>query len=314
MSFASLVDRVESSDFGHFIRRFFPEEKIQKITLNIASTCPNRDGSKGRGGCTYCNNKAFSPAFANAQASISEQIKKGIDFFRYKYPSMRYLAYFQTYTSTYGRSVEELIALYEEALQHPLIVGIIIGTRPDCMPGELLNYLSELSKKVFVLVEYGVESTSNASLERVKRGHTWEESRNIIQETARRGILVGAHLILGLPGETYEQMLNHARELSSLPLSLLKVHQLQIVAHTPMAMEYANHPEHFEFFTPEEYANLCLDFLELLSPLITIDRFVSQTPPELLIAPQWKLKNYAFTALLRKRAEERERHSVKNEK
>ncbi|MDO4722706.1 TIGR01212 family radical SAM protein [Porphyromonas circumdentaria] len=310
MTTTSLFDRVSSSDFGHFIKRFFPNEKIQKITLNVATTCPNRDGNKGRGGCTYCNNKAFSPAFANAQDSISEQLKKGIEFFRYKYPSMRYLAYFQTYTSTYGRSIQELITLYEEALQHPLVVGIVIGTRPDCMPQELLKYLSELSKKVFVLVEYGVESTCNRSLERVKRGHTWEQSQEVIIETARRGILVGAHLILGLPQESYQEMLSHAENLSTLPLSLLKVHQLQIVAQTPMALEYASHPEEFQFFTPEEYADLCLDFLEHLSPHITVDRFVSQTPPELLIAPRWELKNYAFTALLKKKAIQREKASL----
>ncbi|MBB6275711.1 TIGR01212 family radical SAM protein [Porphyromonas circumdentaria] len=310
MTTTSLFDRVSSSDFGHFIKRFFPNEKIQKITLNVATTCPNRDGTKGRGGCTYCNNKAFSPTFANAQDSISEQLKKGIEFFRYKYPSMRYLAYFQTYTSTYGRSIQELITLYEEALQHPLVVGIVIGTRPDCMPQELLKYLSELSKKVFVLVEYGVESTCNRSLERVKRGHTWEQSQEVIIETARRGILVGAHLILGLPQESYQEMLSHAENLSTLPLSLLKVHQLQIVAQTPMALEYASHPEEFQFFTPEEYADLCLDFLEHLSPHITVDRFVSQTPPELLIAPRWELKNYAFTALLKKKAIQREKASL----
>lgn len=308
----SLVERVAISDFGHFIKGYFPEEKIQKITLNIASTCPNRDGSKGIGGCTYCNNRAFSPSFAHAQNSISTQIERGIEFFRYKYPSMRYLAYFQTYTSTYGRSMEELVALYEEALQHPLIVGIVIGTRPDCMPQALLDYLSELSKKAFVLVEYGIESTCNTTLARVNRGHTWEISKKTIMETARRGILVGAHLILGLPGESRSQLLAHADELSTLPLSILKIHQLQIVAHTSMAKEYNAHPEHFHLFTPEEYADLCLDFLERLSPHITVDRFVSQTPPNMLIAPRWELKNYAFTALLKKKAVEREKNQHLN--
>ncbi len=302
----SLKSRVESSHFGHFIASFFPNEKVQKITINIGATCPNRDGSQGRGGCTYCNNNSFSPAFADGKKSVKEQIEKGISFFQHKYPKMKYLAYFQAYTSTYGRSVEELIALYEEALSYPNIMGLVIGTRPDCMPLALLDYLEDLAKKRFVLVEYGVESTLNTTLEKIQRGHTYEISVESIKETSRRNILVGAHLILGLPNETHNDFIDHARNLSLLPLDLLKIHQLQIVKHTIMAKEYANSPEEFHFFTAEEYAELCLDFLEVLSPHISVDRFVSQTPSDLLIAPRWDMKNYAFTALLKKKAEERD--------
>lgn len=302
----TLRERVVASDFAHFIRSFFPNEKIQKITLNAGTTCPNRDGLRGRGGCTYCNNHSFSPAFAEGKSSITEQLERGIEFFRYKYPEMRYLAYFQTYTSTYGKTTKELIALYREALQNPKVVGVIVGTRPDCMPEELLDFFTELKRSHFVAVEYGVESTNDFTLESVNRGHTWQQSCEAIEKTASKGIPVGAHLILGLPGEEHSDFMTHAKRLSHLPLSLLKIHQLQIVKHTVMAAHYSAHPEAFHFFTPDEYADLCLDFLEQLSPTITVDRFVSQTPPELLIAPRWDMKNYAFTALLQRKAAERD--------
>ncbi len=302
----SLTERVEQSHFGHFIGQYFPEEKIQKITLNLGTTCPNRDGKKGKGGCTYCNNSSFSPSFTEGLSSIMDQLEKGIEFFRHKYPKMRYLAYFQTYTSTYGKSVSELIKIYEEVLQHPKVVGIVIGTRPDCMPQELLNYLADLAKSKFVLIEYGIESTLDTTLETIRRGHTYAQSIEAIEATAERGILVGAHLILGLPNEDYGDFIAHSKRLSLLPLNLLKIHQLQIVRHTIMAAQYARRPEEFSFFTPEEYANLCLDFLEELSPNISVDRFVSQTPADLLIAPKWEMKNYAFTALLKKKAQERD--------
>lgn len=286
-------------DFATFLSRFFPGQKVQKITITAGFTCPTRDGSMGKGGCTYCNNKSFSPNYAAKLRPITEQIDKGISFFRKKYPEMKYLAYFQSYTNTYGE-VADCIAKYEEALAHPDVVGLIIGTRPDCMPEPLLEYLSELAKRTFLLIEYGVESTWDKTLERIQRGHTWQESVDTIQRTHEAGILVGAHIILGLPGESREEMIAHAERLSRLPITTLKIHQLQIIRGTIMAGEYLRSPSDFHLFTEEEYIELCVDFVHHLRLDIVLERFVSQSPQELLLAPRWGWKNYEFTAKIRK--------------
>ncbi len=286
-------------DFATFLSRFFLGQKVQKITITAGFTCPTRDGSMGKGGCTYCNNKSFSPNYAAKLRPITEQIDKGISFFRKKYPEMKYLAYFQSYTNTYGE-VADCIAKYEEALAHPDVVGLIIGTRPDCMPEPLLEYLSELAKRTFLLIEYGVESTWDKTLERIQRGHTWQESVDTIQRTHEAGILVGAHIILGLPGESREEMIAHAERLSRLPITTLKIHQLQIIRGTIMAGEYLRSPSDFHLFTEEEYIELCVDFVHHLRSDIVLERFVSQSPQELLLAPRWGWKNYEFTAKIRK--------------
>lgn len=285
-------------DFASFLSRYFPGRKMQKVTLTAGFTCPTRDGSRGRGGCTYCNVKSFSPAFGIRQKSITEQIDEGIAFFRHKYPSMEYLAYFQSYTNTYD-TVEKCIAKYEEALAHPEVKGLIIGTRPDCMPDELLDYLAELAQRTFVLVEYGIESTIDRTLERVQRGHTFAESIDAIERTHQRGILVGAHLILGLPGEDRAELLSHADKLSQLPIATLKIHQLQILRGTLMATDYEQNPQDYHLFTEEEYVELCLDFLGRLREDIVIERFASQSPPEMLLAPRWGWKNYQITQTIR---------------
>ena len=291
MSTATLPYR----SFSSFLAEHFPGEKVQKITLTAGFSCPTRDGSRGKGGCTYCNNKSFSPNYAAKQRSISEQLDEGIRFFSRKYPAMKYLAYFQSYTNTYG-AVEDCIAKYEEALAHPGVVGLIIGTRPDCMPEPLLEYLSALARRHFVLIEYGVESTLDRSLERIQRGHSWAESVETIERTHRAGIMVGAHIILGLPGESREELLSHADRLGELPLTTLKIHQLQIIKGTLMAGEYLRQPEDFHLFTEEEYIALCVDFVRRLPRGLVIERFVSQSPPELLLAPRWGWKNFEFTA------------------
>ena len=305
----SYSQRLAACDFSTYIQRFFPGEKIQKITLDAGCSCPNRDGTMGRGGCIYCNNATFSPSFALQPGSITQQLERGIDFFRHKYPHMRYLAYFQSYTATYGEA-EQLIQLYEEAVRFPGVVGLVIGTRPDCMPEVLLDYFSDLSRWCFVLIEYGIESTLDRSLEYIRRGHSWQCSLETIKATHEAGLPVGAHLILGLPGETRREMLDHALRLNDLPLSLVKLHQLQIVRHTIMAHQYRTNPEQFYLFTAEEYAELCLDFLALLREDIVVDRFVAQSPPSLLLAPQWNIKNYAFMDLLRKKAQLRDREKT----
>ena len=291
-------------DFTSYLSENFPY-KVQKISINAGFTCPNRDGTKGRGGCTYCNNKSFSPEYSTPIKTVTEQLKEGIDFFSHKYTEMKYLAYFQSHTNTY-ESLDKLIDLYDEALACPNVVGLVVSTRPDCVSNDLLNYFERISKEHFVLIEYGVESTLNKTLERVNRQHTFGDSIEAITNTAKRGIPVGAHMILGLPGESYSDILSHATTLSSLPLTTIKLHQLQIVKGTAMAKEYQLLPESFHIFKLEEYVDLCVDFSELLNPSFYIDRFASQSPKQMLIAPDWGVKNHELTQKIIKRFSERD--------
>lgn len=292
------------NDFSTYFRSKF-SERVQKVSVDAGFTCPNRDGTKGRGGCTYCDNKTFKPSYTNLENSVSHQIEEGIAFFSKKYKSMKFLAYFQAYTNTYA-PFEHLKKLYEEALEHPKIVGLVISTRPDCIPPELLDYLEELQKKVYVMLEFGLESHLDKSLERINRGHTFVDSVWAIQETARRGINNCAHLILGLPGESREDLLEQARVISKLPVKNLKLHQLQIHKKTVFEKQFAANPEKFHLFTVEEYIELVVDYLELLSPKIIVERFVSEAPAEMVVAPKWGLKNFEFVAKVEKRLVERE--------
>ena len=280
-------------------------ERIQKISVNAGFTCPNRDGSKGTGGCTYCNNQSFSPEYCLSTKTVYQQIEEGITFFHHKYQSQLYLAYFQSYTNTYD-SIDRLKGIYEEALSFPNVVGIVVGTRPDCVNDELLDYFAELSKQYYVMIEYGIESTNDETLTFINRGHDFACASNAIRETAKRGIRTAAHIILGLPKESHETILLHAIKLSELPLTCLKIHQLQVVKGTKMAQQYAEHPEWFQLFSADEYIDLAIDFLERLNPKIAIERFVSQSPKELLIAPTWGLKNFEFTDKIEKRLKERD--------
>jgi len=284
--------------FSDFLQKTFPF-KVQKISINAGFTCPNRDGTKGWGGCTYCNNQTFSPEYAANNKSISQQMEEGIRFFSRKYPQMKYIAYFQSYTNTY-ESIENLLKKYNEALNHPDVVGLIIGTRPDCVPDELLDELEKISKKYFLLIEYGIESTNNETLRRINRGHTYEDAVDAICRTHQRNIFCGAHLILGLPGESREMILSHAKTISTLPLTTVKLHQLQLIKGTRMAQEYLERPENFHLYSIDEYINLCVDFIQNLNPDFIIDRFVSQSPKELLLIPGWGLKNYEFIEKLNK--------------
>lgn len=292
------------NEFGQWLRVQFPH-KVQKISINAGFTCPNRDGTRGWGGCTYCNNQTFNPDYCRTEKSVSQQLQEGRRFFARKYPDMKYLAYFQAYTNTYG-DIHRLTALYEEALAAPDVVGLVIGTRPDCMPDELLDYLEELNRRTFLLIEYGIESTNDDTLRRINRGHTFADTVEAVERTAARGIRVGGHVILGLPGEGREELMRQATLLSSLPLTTLKLHQLQLIRGTRMAHEYEEHPADFHLYDVDEYIDLVIDYVEHLRPSLVLERFVSQSPKELLIAPDWGLKNHEFTARLRRRMEERE--------
>lgn len=291
------------NDLSGFLAKYF-SCKVQKISINAGFTCPNRDGSVGYGGCTYCNNQTFNPAYCDNGKSVRRQLEEGKLFFAHKYPEMKYLAYFQAYTNTYA-GLEELKRKYEEALAVEDVVGIVIGTRPDCMPDSLLDYLEELNKHTFLLVEYGIESTHDDTLKRINRGHTFAVSADAIRRTAARGILVGGHIILGLPGEDREMLIKQAGILSELPLTTLKLHQLQLIKGTRMAHEYEQAPENFHLYTADEYIDLVIDYIEHLRPDMVLERFISQSPKELLIAPDWGLKNYQFTNKVRAKMKER---------
>ena len=288
------VNTPHYNDYGTWIRRQFPY-RVQKISIDAGFTCPNRDGRISTGGCIYCDNRTFNPSYCQRRHSVTQQLEEGKRFFAHKYPDMKYLAYFQAFTNTYA-PLSQLKALYEEALQVDDIVGIVIGTRPDCISDELLDYLAELNQRTFVLVEYGIESANNDTLLRINRGHSFEQSQEAIQRTHQRGLLTGAHIILGLPGEDAAESLRQASIISSLPIDILKIHQMQIIRGTRLAEEFAANP--FHIYTVDEYIQLIAEYIQRLRPDLILERFVSQSPKELLIAPHWGLKNYEFTNLL----------------
>lgn len=278
------------NDYGAWMRRQFPF-RVQKISIDAGFSCPNRDGHISHGGCTFCDNRTFNPSYCLPSKSITEQITEGKEFFRHKYPDMKYLAYFQAFSNTYA-TLDTLQRRYEEALSAEDVVGIVIGTRPDCVSDKILNYLESLNQQTFMIVEYGIESVSDDTLRRVNRGHNFECSRRAIIETHNRGILTGAHIILGLPGESAEDNVRQADIISALPIDILKLHQLQIIRGTQLAAEYERQP--FNLYTADEYIDLCRRYIERLRPNMVLERFVSQSPKELLVAPKWGLKNYEF--------------------
>lgn len=283
------------NDFGTWIRQRFPF-RVQKIAVDAGFTCPNRDGRLSTGGCVYCDNRTFNPSYCNPLKSVAEQLEEGKRFFQRKYPDMKYLAYFQAFTNTYA-PVSKLRKLYEEALCVPDVVGLVIGTRPDCVSDELLDYLKGLNRRTFLLVEYGVETANDATLRLINRGHDFACARQAVERTHQRGILTGAHVILGLPGEDAAESLRQAPVISSLPIDILKIHQLQIVKGTRLAALYEEKP--FHVYTVEEYLDLIARYISLLRDDLILERFVSQCPPDKLIAPRWGLKNHEFTDLLR---------------
>ena len=286
-----------------YMATIFPG-KIQKIAINANLGCPNRDGTIGTGGCIYCNNASFNPAYAhNSKGSITKQLEDGVAFFSKKQAVYGYLAYFQSYTNTYA-DTEKLIELYEEALAFPGVVGLVVATRPDCISNTLMEYFAKRFGNLaeenhpYLLVEIGVESTCNETLERINRGHTYECAVSAINTLYNIGVSVGVHIILGLPGENREMMLSHATKISKLPISTIKLHQLQIIKNTPLAALYMQDRNFVQLFTPEEYAQIVADFIRILPGNIAFDRFVSETPPSMLIAPSWGIKPYKFTEMV----------------
>ncbi len=280
-------------------------ERLQKVVIDAGFTCPNRDGSKGTGGCSFCDNNAFHPSYSTPDKSIIRQLEEGMEFHRNRYRNAaRYLAYFQSYSGTYA-PLEKLRPLYEEALSHPDVAGIVIGTRPDCVDEEKLDYLSFLSKKHIVIVEYGIESCYDRTLERVNRCHSFADAERAVEMTASKGIVQGAHFIFGLPGETVDEMMHTASIISRLPIHSVKFHQLQIIKGTRMEKEYSEHPEDFVTFSLGEYIDFFAHYLEYLRPDLYIERFAGEVPPRFVNSVPWgAVRNVELLNMLEKRLEE----------
>ena len=302
--------------------------RVQKISIDAGFSCPNRDGKISTGGCTFCSNEAFNPSYCRPEKSIKQQIEEGIEFHQRRYRrANKYLAYFQPFSNTY-KPLDELKRIYEQAFesidshlpQTPhrndmlskadetlQIIGIVIGTRPDLVDEALLQYLNEIQKTHYVMLEYGVESVYDETLKRVNRGHDFATAKRAIRMTANYGIPCGAHFIFGLPGESKAMMLDTADIISQLPLTTVKFHQLQIFKGTTMAEEYLEHPEQFHLFDLEEYINFVIDFAERLNPDIVIERFAGEVPPRYLVSEPWmKLRYDEVLCRIEKRMEERD--------
>lgn len=285
-------------DFASFLRRYFPG-KMQKLTVDAGFTCPNRDGTLSTGGCIYCNNLSFSPG-AGMRASVTEQLEQSRRFFSRKYTDMRYLAYFQSYTGSYGE-LRHLLALYDEALAVDGVDGLIIGTRPDCMPDVLLEALAGRSRRRFVMIEYGAESSHDRTLALINRCHTWADTADAVRRTHAAGLPVGIHLIMGLPGESEADMLATVDAVNLLPVDVVKFHQLQVVRGTRLHAMLERGEIEVPEMSVEDYIELCVKIVGRLRDDIVIERFVSQSPAGMLVSPRWGLKNYEFAERLRKR-------------
>jgi radical SAM protein (TIGR01212 family) len=279
--------------------------RVQKVSIDAGFTCPNRDGTKGTGGCTYCNNDAFNPSYCIPAKTITRQIEEGIEFHKRRYKEAdSYLAYFQAFSNTYA-SPGVLKDLYEEALNYPGVIGLIIGTRPDCIDDEKLAILKDMSSRCYLAVEYGIESCYNKTLKRINRGHTFEEAASAVERTSALGINTGAHFIFGLPGETRKEMLDQVSIISQLPLKSVKFHQLQVIKGTAMEKEFHNRPSDFALFTWEEYLEFFIAFLERLNPAFVVERFTGEAPPRFLTGEGWgKKRTDQIVNLIEKRLEE----------
>jgi len=281
--------------------------RVQKITINAGFSCPNRDGTCGTGGCTFCDNRAFNPSYNDPGNSVAQQIRQGMDFHRIRYrKAEQYLAYFQAYSNTYA-DLDDLRQIYKQAIAIPGIVGIVVGTRPDCVDAKKLDYFQELSESIYVVVEYGIESLLNKTLRRVNRGHDVEKTRWAIRETAKRGVRTGGHMIIGLPGETRNDFLDAARQLSEWPLDSIKFHQLQLIRGTVMAQEYSEKPEDFLEFTMEQYLHLMMEIVERLDPVFVVERIAGEVTPGMGVRDGWGVR---YDAVLRTFEELLEQHDT----
>ena len=293
---------------SYFTREF--GSRVQKISIDAGFSCPNRDGKISTGGCTFCRNDAFNPSYCHPEKSIRQQINEGIEFHQRRYRRAKsYLAYFQAFSNTY-RPLDELEKLYREALSVDGVIGLVIGTRPDCINEKTLEMLKDLNATI--ILEYGVESVYDQTLTRVNRGHDFATAKKAIELTHKYGFPCGGHFIFGLPGETREMMLNAADIISKLPLTTVKFHQLQIFKDTKMADEYLANPSDFHLFTLEDYIEFVIDFIERLNPDLVIERFAGEVPPLYLVSKPWlNLRYDQVLSLIEKRLEERNTYQGK---
>lgn len=297
-------DRPFNSYSGYFRRLL--GGRVQKVAVNAGFTCPNRDGTAGTGGCTFCNNEAFTPSYCKPGKSVAQQIEEGIEFHLNRYrKAEKYLAYFQSFSNTYA-PLEDLRMVYGQALAHPLVAGVVIGTRPDCVDEGKLDYFASLAREKYVAIEYGIESCHDRTLKAINRGHDFECARRAVEATAERGIHVGAHFILGLPDETDDMLISQTELINSLPLTTVKFHQLQVFKGTAMAEEWQAHPERFPCRPLPEYIDLFIEILRRLRPDIVVERFAGEAPPRYHLGPNWGLiRNEQLLAMLEKRLLER---------
>ena len=286
-------------DYQSYIKSIYPDNKVQKISVNAGFTCPNRDGSIGKGGCLYCRNDSFTPSYCLIGDSVTEQIEKGKKFFSRKYKDMKYLAYFQSYTNTYGKDISKITSLYIEALACEDVVGLVIGTRPDTLPDSILDFLKEVNRNTPVFIEIGAETSHDSTLKTINRGHKWRDVVESVNNVSSRGLHCGLHLIAGLPGETIDMMLETVESACNLPIETLKMHHLQILKNTPLHKLWLDGILDIHPFTLEEYLEFCLRVVDMVPNHIVIERFLAQSPPEIVVAPKWGLKNYQFMNLLR---------------
>lgn len=292
---------IRFNTFGRYLRKRF-KTNVHKVNVDAGFTCPNRDGKLDVTGCIYCNNNSFRPSECKPELSIKAQMIKGMNYLSLRYGANRFIVYFQPFTNTYA-PVAELEALYSEALSHPSVIGLAIGTRPDCIDEEKISLLEFFAKKHFILVEYGLQSIYDKTLKFIRRGHDYQTFLDALTLTAGRGIHIGVHIIVGFPTETREEMLQMARELSRLPIEFIKIHQLQVVKQTPLADYYSN--VKFPTFEYDEYIDFLVDFIERLSPNMTIQRFFATAPEDILIAPRWGKTRHQLMSDIEKRFAQR---------
>lgn len=290
--------------YADYLAGIFPDFKVQKISVDAGFSCPNRDGAISTGGCIYCRNDSFTPSYCMAGDEIDVQLEKGKKFFSRKYPDMKYLAYFQSYTGTYDKDIKKLESLYKKAVGVKDIVGLVVATRPDCVADEVVNLLAEINKTAPVFIEMGVESVHDDTLTLINRNHTWEDVRNSVLKLTKAGLRCGIHLIMGLPGESKEKMLESVRKICELPIETLKLHQLQVLKDTPLYRMINNGELEVKDFSLEEYLQLCIEIVKIVPENIIIERFLSQSPPHLVVSPSWGLKNYEFMTKLAARIKE----------
>lgn len=282
-------------DYSEYIAEIFPDFKVQKLSVNTSRSCPNRDGTLGTGGCIYCNNRSFTPGYCFSGSSVADQLRDGKRFFARKYPEMRYIAYFQSFSSTYGEGLKQDLA---DAVSVDGICGIVVGARPDCLGPEVIEILKEYGRSLPVFVEIGVESLHDNTLRLINRGHDAATAIRAIRNCADAGLHVGVHLIAGLPGETDEMILDTVRRTCDLPIGSLKMHQLQVLKDTPLAAMTESGEVAVTGYSLEDYLDLCVRIVEAVPRHICIERFLAQAPPAMVISPKWGIKNYEFTNLL----------------